>query len=157
MSSIWEVIQSELKLLQPGGSADLITFNMEDYKTKNKSIGRNIAKIRNFKGIKQEALAHSLGVSQQAVSQFEKEVNISDEKLLEVANALGVTPEIIKHFDEEKIFYYINTVTANSVGVVNGDYHNHINPTDKLIEVYERLLASEKEKIELLKKIENAK
>jgi transcriptional regulator with XRE-family HTH domain len=128
---------------------------MEEYKTMNRNIGRKIAKIRLFKDIKQEALATKLGISQQAVSQLEKEDHISDERLKEVADALGVTAEIIKKFDEERIFFYINYVQTNSVGVVNGDYHNHVDPTDKLIEVYERLLASEKEKIELLKKGNN--
>lgn len=128
---------------------------MSEFRTKNGSIGRKIAKIRTFKGIKQEALATALGISQQAVSQLENEEKISDERLKLVAEALGVTPEIINGFDEERIFFYINNVQNNSVGVVNGDYHNHINPTEKLIEVYERLLASERDKIELLKNIDN--
>lgn len=130
---------------------------MEKIEIRNRNIGRKIAKIRTFKGIKQEALAITLGMSQQAVSQLEKEEFISDEKLKEVADALGVTADIIKNFDEEKIFFYINTVQTNSVGVVNGDYHNYVDPTDKLVEVYERLLVSEREKIELLKKGFNAK
>lgn len=125
---------------------------MEGNVTQDRRIGRKIAKIRTFKGIKQEALALALGISQQAVSQLENEGNISDEKLKQVAEALGVTPEIIRGFDEDRIFFYINNVTTHesSAGIVHGDYNNY-NPVEKLIEVYERLLESEREKLEILK------
>lgn len=125
---------------------------MEDINYGKKRMGRKIAKIRDFMGIKQEALALKLGVTQQSISKMEQEDELPDEKLKEVADALGISPEAIKNFDEEKIFFYINNVEDHSVGVVNGDYHNN-NPVDKLIEVYERLLASEREKIELLKNL----
>lgn len=101
-------------------------------------------------------MAVTLGISQQAVSQLENEDNISEERLKQIADALGVTPEIIRGFDEERIFFYINSVEANSVGVVNGDYYNNVNPIEKLIEIYERLLESEREKIEILKNSKTA-
>ena len=55
--------------------------------TKPKHIGRNISRIRELKGIKQEALAFEIGVSQQSVSNIEASENIDDEKLIEIANA----------------------------------------------------------------------
>ncbi len=39
--------------------------------TKPKHIGRNISRIRELRGMKQEALAISIGVSQQSVSNRE--------------------------------------------------------------------------------------
>lgn len=137
---------------------------MEDsYIPKVKHIGRNIAKIREFKGIKQEALAIDLGISQQAISKLENEENISDERLKQIADALGVSLDIIKNFDEERVIYHINNVQNNTVtdstfengSALNGQFNNQFNPIEKLSELYERLLESEREKIELIKKIRN--
>ncbi|RAJ31154.1 helix-turn-helix domain-containing protein [Pedobacter cryoconitis] len=137
---------------------------MEDfYIPKVKHIGRNIAKIREFKGIKQEALAIDLGLSQQAISKLENEENISDERLKQIADALGVSLDIIKNFDEERVIYHINNVQNNNVtdstfengSALNGQFNNQFNPIEKLSELYERLLESEREKIELIKKIRN--
>ena len=124
-------------------------------------IGRKIARIRELKGIKQEALAIDLNVSQQTVSNFEKSEKIEDEVLEKIAKALGVPTEAIKNFSEEAVFNYFNTFNDNSFSNSNGTFHANnctFNPLDKLIEVfeenkklYERLLQSEKEKNEMLK------
>jgi len=113
-------------------------------------IGRKIARIRELKGIKQEALAIELGVSQQTVSNIEKGEKIEDEVLEKIAKALGVMPEAIRNFNEEAIFQIINnTFQDNSAN--NNNYLCTINPLEKIIELYERLLQSEREKNELLK------
>lgn len=39
-------------------------------------LGRNIAKYRDLKGIKQEQLARMIGISQQAISKLETKENI---------------------------------------------------------------------------------
>lgn len=119
-------------------------------------IGRKISRIRELRGMKQEALASELGISQQAVSKIELSDNVEDEILEKIASALGVTAEGIKKFNEEAVF-----------NIIGNNYHDHsssvqyqcsFNPIDKLIEVfeenkklYEQLLASEREKTELLK------
>ena len=59
-------------------------------------IGRKIAKIRELKGIKQEAIAEILGVSQQMVSKIEKSAELEDEALEKIAEFLGLTPEAQK-------------------------------------------------------------
>lgn len=113
-------------------------------------IGRKIGKIRELKGIKQEDLATELGISQQMVSKIEKSAEVEDEALEKIAKILGITPEAIKNFSEEAVFNIIaNTFTDNSSN--NNNYLCTINPLEKVIELYERLLASEREKIELLK------
>jgi transcriptional regulator with XRE-family HTH domain len=129
-------------------------------------IGRKIARIRELKGIKQEALAIDLNVSQQTVSNIEKSEKIEDEVLEKIAKALGVAPEAIKNFNEEAVINYFNTFNDNSF--TNGAYNAfscNFNPIDKWLEVLdenrrlynekvdllERLLASEREKVELLK------
>ena len=68
-------------------------------------------------GIKQYALAEECGWSQQQMSKLENSEIIEDETLAIVAEKLGVTPEFIKNFNEEKTVYYIqnhNTFRDNS-------------------------------------------
>ena len=109
--------------------------------------------------MKQEALAAELGISQQAVSKIEQSAELEDSALEKIATALGITGEAIKKFTEESIFNYFNTFNDNSgagAWSTNGTFN--FNPIDKLVEVfeenkklYEQLLASEREKIEILK------
>jgi transcriptional regulator with XRE-family HTH domain len=113
-------------------------------------IGRKISKIRELRGMKQEALAAELGISQQAISKIEQSAEVEDSALEKIASVLGVTAEAIKSFSEEAVFNIIgNTFTDSSSN--NNNYLCTINPIEKIIELYERLVASEREKIELLK------
>lgn len=120
------------------------------------NLGRKISKIRELRGMKQEALATLLGVSQQAISKIEQSDEVEDLALEKIAQALGVTPEGIKNFNEEAVFNIIgNSYHDNSSSV---QYQCTFNPIDKLMEVYEKnkklyeqLLQSEREKIEILK------
>jgi transcriptional regulator with XRE-family HTH domain len=108
------------------------------------NIGRKIGRIRELKGVKQEALAIDLGISQQSVSKIEQSENVENEILVKIAHALGVTPETIKNFSEDAIINYFHDQSYFN-------YQCTFNPLDKVIELYERLLASEKEKNEILK------
>ena len=115
-------------------------------------IGRKIGRIRELRGMKQDTLAIELGVSQQMVSKIEQSEKIEEALLEQIAKVLGLPSEGIKNFSEEAVFNIIgNTFTENSSN--NNNYLCSINPLDKVIELYERLLQSEREKIELLKTI----
>lgn len=120
-------------------------------------IGRKISRIRELKDMKQEALAQALGTNQQSVSAMENSETIDDSKLAEVAKALGVSVEAIKNFTEENMINYFNSFYDNSTSTgINGMFnptHCTFNPLDKVIELYERMLQSEKEKIEYLEKL----
>lgn len=114
-------------------------------------IGRKISRIREIRGIKQDYLATELGVSQQTISKIEQSEDVEDSTLEKIANVLGVSAEAIKNFNEEVVFNIIgNTFTDSSSN--NNNYLCTINPLEKIIELYERLLQSEREKNELLKK-----
>jgi transcriptional regulator with XRE-family HTH domain len=136
-------------------------------KPSNTHIGRKISRIRELRGIKQEAMAAELGLSQQTVSRMEQSETIEDEVLEKVAKVLGVTSESIKSFSEEGVINYFNTFNDNSFN--NGAYNAfgcNFNPIEKWLEVVEenkklyndnielleRLLLAEKEKNNLLKK-----
>jgi transcriptional regulator with XRE-family HTH domain len=113
-------------------------------------IGRKICRIREIRGIKQEALAQELGITQQQVSRLEQSETVEEEVLEQIAKVLGVTSDAIHKFNEEAVFNIINnTFSDNSSN--NNNYLCTINPLEKIIELYERLLASEREKIEFMK------
>lgn len=124
--------------------------------------GRNVKRIREMLGVKQEALAMDLGISQQAVSQLEQKEALDKEMLEKVAAALKVSPETIKNFNEEN---FINIVQNNYDGSSNnfsGNYHCTFNLLEKYAEqveenkkLYEALLKSEREKIALLERMLN--
>ncbi|WP_264535812.1 helix-turn-helix domain-containing protein [Flavobacterium sp. N1736] len=123
--------------------------------TKPNHIGRKISRIRELQDMKQEALAYALGVSQQSISIMENSETIDDEKLQAIAKILGVSAEAIKNFSEEAI---LNNIQNNYEGsVINaGPTVNHqcsFNPLDKVVELYERLVLAEKEKVEYLEKL----
>ena len=130
--------------------------------TKPRHIGKNISRIRELRGMKQEALATAIGVSQQSVSSIEASESIDDEKLQAIAKVLGVTAEAIKNFSEEGVINYFNNFYDNSSGG-NGIFNpNHctFNPLEKVVELfeekeklYERLLQAEKDKVALLEKL----
>lgn len=116
-------------------------------------IGRKISRIRELRGMKQEALAQELGISQQAVSKIEQSESVEDEALEKIAKVLGVTSEAVKNFNEDTILNVIsNTFTSNDSSTLNAiNLQPTFNPIDKVVELYERLLQSEREKLELLK------
>lgn len=115
-------------------------------------IGRKISRIRELRGMKQEALALELGVSQQTVSYIEQSETLEDDKLDEVAKVLGVSKEAIENFSEEAVFNIISNTFKDSSSN-NNNYLCNINPVEKIIDLYERLLDAEKEKNAYLEKL----
>lgn len=129
--------------------------------SKPNHIGRKISRIRELRDMKQEALAQALGISQQTISAIENSETVEEERLVEVAKALGVTVDAIKNFSEEAAINYFNSFNE---AVHNSHFGNNnhctFNPLDKLMEtveenkkLYERLLQAEKDKIEYLEQI----
>ena len=127
--------------------------------TKNNHIGRKISRIRELRGMKQETLAEELGISQQAVSNIENSEKVDDVKLEEIAKALGVTKEGIENFSEENVLNIIsNTFTSNDSSTINAiNVQPNFNPLDKVVELYERLVQAEKDKVAYLEKLLNKK
>jgi len=123
--------------------------------TKSNHIGRKIARIRELRGMKQETLAEQLGISQQSVSHIEQSETLDDEKLKEVAAILGVTKEGIENFSEETVLNIIsNTFNSNDTSTLNAiNVQPNFNPLDKIVELYERLVQAEKDKIAYLEKL----
>ncbi|MEG1022260.1 MAG: helix-turn-helix transcriptional regulator [Myroides sp.] len=131
--------------------------------TVKKHIGRNISRIREMKGMKQETLAEILGISQQKMSVIENTEELDDAKLNEIAKALEVPANAIKEYSDEKMLNVItnNTFNSNDSSTLNAiNVMPTFNPLDKLVEaydenkkLYERLLQAEKEKTTYLEKL----
>lgn len=137
---------------------------------KNVHQGSNVRKLRNIMGIKQSSLAKDLGTTQQAVSRIESQRVIEKNTLIQIANILNVSPKIIEELDENPLSVIIennnfesgsyNTGVDNS-NVGEENHHNTIHhPLDKIMELnkqatdlFERMLAVEKEKSALLEQL----
>jgi len=128
----------------------LILLTMEE---STLHLGKKISRMRELRGMKQETLAAELGISQQAVSKIEQSPDVEDDALERIAKILGVTPDAVRNFSEEAVFNYFNNFSDNSINQGPIGAHNtcNFNPLDKVVELYERLLKSEQEKLEILK------
>jgi transcriptional regulator with XRE-family HTH domain len=127
---------------------------------KNIHQGRNVKRFREMLGLKQEGLALALGEdwSQKRVSLLEAKETIEDDIIEQVAKILKVPSEAIKNFTEEAVFNIIGNTVNNHDQAAFFNYYPTFNPIDKVMELYEenkrlyeQLLQSEREKVELLK------
>ena len=132
--------------------------------------GRNIKRFREMRGLKQEGLAMELGEdwNQKKISLLEQKEEVEPQLLEQVAKVLKVPVDLIKDFDEQGEVNYYNTFHDHSTnGIIGGSYATvNFNPLDELMKaleenkrlneenkrLYERLLQSEREKIETVKK-----
>lgn len=132
--------------------------------------GRNVKRMRAQKGIKQDALASELGMSQQNLSRLESKKEIDDITLERIAKILKVSFEDLKTMEEpgcltiENNNNSTNTYTDNAAVTMEGvnnnldenhsqsqpNFTNHVNPIDKITELYERLLQTSNDKIKQL-------
>ncbi|MCA6438766.1 MAG: helix-turn-helix transcriptional regulator [Chitinophagaceae bacterium] len=130
----------------------MATDTME--KPVKRHVGQNLQRMRIYFGIKQDALAKDLGMSQQTVSKLEQQAEIEPELLKKIGEVIGISPEMIENFDEEKAVYNINNTHFRDNTFEQGSTASPIgqqfNPLEKVVELYERLLKSEREKIEIL-------
>jgi len=117
--------------------------------------GRNVKRIREILGIKQDALAVELGLSQQAVSALEQKEALDKDMLEKVAKALKIPSDTIKNFSEEAAINIISTTFNSHDNSTSIAYQStlNFNPIEKMVELYEALLKSEREKIALLEKM----
>jgi len=123
--------------------------------------GRNVKRIREMLGIKQDALAFDLGLSQQAISALEQKEALDKDMLEKIAAVLKVPVEAIKNFDEQAAITYFNTFQDGSIN--NGHFSPHFdnctfNPIDKVVQLYDEKIALYermlKDKSDMIEKLE---
>lgn len=130
-----------------------------DFQSTEKStihLGRNTQRIREIIGMKQSTLASNTGLSQQYISKLEQSDSFADDVLEKIAEGLGVTPELIKNFNEERAVYNIQNNYDTSTNNQNYQPTINNNPIDKVVGFFEKLLQGEKEKLQLLGDVNKA-
>ncbi len=122
-------------------------------------MGRKIERVRRLRGLTQTELGDALGITKQAVSKMEQTEQVDDERLKQIANALGVTEDGLKNFHEERVIYNTNNfyencgVTSNAISGNTENFNNF--PLEKTIELFEQLLQKERERFEKVKDEKN--
>ena len=117
--------------------------------TNSSHLGRKIERIRRLRGMTQTDLGELLGVTKQAISKMEQAEKIDDEKLKQVATALGVTEEGLKKFTEETVLYYTSNFYENchvsASNITHVENLNHFS-MDQAVKLFEELLKIERDK-----------
>lgn len=134
-------------------------MNTETMPYKKVHHGRNIKRLREMLGVKQESIAIALEMTQQNVSLLEQKEEIEDKIIEKVAKVLNVPAEAIKNFNEDAAVNIITNTFSNSdtSTAVSNVYHYSFNPIEKIVELYERMLKAEQEKNVLLEEIVKGK
>lgn len=110
-----------------------------------RSLGNNIRKIREIKNFSQNYMADKLLISQSSYSDMENcKTSITEERLEEIAQILGVSSETIKNFNDQVVFN-----ACSQSGYFNV---NNLNYSEKIEALYKELLQSKDEIISQLKK-----
>jgi len=124
---------------------------METSTVKKSNHGANVRRWREWRGINQDVLAEQIGVAQTTLSGYEKKEKLESEIIEKIAKALDIPVEAITDIGEGTNINIINAHDNQSVSaIVNSP---SFNPIDKVAELYERLLQSEKEKVEMLQEV----
>jgi len=113
--------------------------------------GRNIRRLRDMLGIKQETIASEINMTQQNFSKLEQKKEIDEATLEKVAEAMHISTEVIKRFNEDGVINFISNTLHDNSGLIM--YNPTFNAVDKIVELYEKLLAEKDSKIEMLVKL----
>lgn len=89
-------------------------------------------------------------MTQQAFSKLEQKELIDEKTLNNVAEALQIPVEAIKNMIDEAAFNIIGNTFQNDSSAYVYQYKCNFNPIDKVVELYERMLKAEQEKVSLL-------
>lgn len=125
---------------------------------KKPHMGHNLQRVREILGMKQDAMGAMTKsqYKQQTVSKWEQEETIPDNILDEFADVLGVTSEFIKKFSEEKAVYNIQNNRDTSNHNANYVHSANYQPIDKVVEIFEKFIASDKERLDLITNLNKA-
>lgn len=117
---------------------------------KRRHVGKNIARIRLFRGVKQWTLGQEIGMTQQEISDLEKQEEVADDVLEKISDVLGISVDGMKDFDEQAVIYNINHYNDIHDNTYHAGSGTQIfnEPSEKIIQLYEKLL----EVLELEKK-----
>lgn len=119
--------------------------------------GKNLKRIREILGIKQEALGQLCPskFSQQRISEIENQWVIEEPTLQELAEALGVTVEFIRSFNEEKAIFNIqnNENLHDNATPINHSHQstfNYNNSNEELVSLFKSFIEEDKVKTQAI-------
>jgi transcriptional regulator with XRE-family HTH domain len=125
-------------------------MNMTTVKKNNH--GANVRRWREWRNINQDVLAEQIGISQTTLSVYEKKDKLEPEILEKIAKALGIPVEAITELEDGTAINIISsTFNGHASGSIN--YNPSFDPIDKIVELYDKLLEAEKEKVIMLQEI----
>lgn len=113
--------------------------------------GANVRRWREWRNINQDVLADRIGVSQATLSSYEKKEKLEQETLLKLAKALDIPIEAITELNDGASINIVANTFDNYSSAVN--WQPTFNPMDKIVELYDKLLQTEKEKVAMLEEI----
>ncbi len=124
---------------------------MEATTVKKSNHGANVRRWREWRNINQDVLAEQIGVSQATFSGYEKKDKLEQEVLEKIAKALNIPVEAITEMEEGSTINIVANTFDNYSSAVN--WCPSFNPIDKVVELYDKLLQAEKEKVAMLQEI----
>ena len=130
-----------------------IRTDMETTFTRRNSHGANLKRWREWRGIKQEVLADKIGVSQATLSGYEKKDELEPEVLEKITKALDIPIEAITELNEGALINIYSGTWQDNATAAGSIQNQTLNPIDKIVELYERLLKAEQEKVAMLHEI----
>lgn len=105
-------------------------------------IGEKVRKIRLLRDFKQETLAEKLGITTQAYSKLERDdTKMDTNRLMQIAEILGVSVEDIEKFDDKNLFILNESENGQ------GSYFivNNYGESENLLKLFEQMTAQQKE------------
>ena len=130
-----------------------IRTDMETTFTRRNSHGANLKRWREWRGIKQEVLADKIGVSQATLSGYEKKDELEPEVLEKITKALDIPIEAITELNEGALINIYSGTWQDNATAAGSIQNQTFNSIDKIVELYERLLKAEQEKVAMLHEI----
>ncbi|TWP23231.1 XRE family transcriptional regulator [Apibacter muscae] len=119
--------------------------------------GRNIKRLREMLGVKQETLAIELDVTQATVSKLEAKEELEKDMLERIAKVLKIPVEAIENFNDEGTLNFVANTFNNHDNASTVSYQPTFNPIDKIVELYtekevlyERMIKEKNDLIERL-------
>lgn len=118
--------------------------------------GRAIKRLREIRGVKQEALALTLGEgwSQKRVSVLEARAIVSPHLLQQIARVLGVATETIEDFDETAVCQHLFSPAGRAPAPAHVEWVQRLlTLMEENRSLYLQLLEAHKEKCALLERL----
>ena len=122
-----------------------------DATVKKSNHGANVRRWREWRNVNQDVLAEQIGVSQATLSGYEKRDKLEIEILEKIAKALNIPVEAITEMEDGTSINIVANTFDNQSSAVN--WCPTFNPIDKIVELYDKLLEAEKEKVAMLQEV----